>query len=285
MGKVVRLASRRGKGQKRRRRQGRLRNAPWQPLAALLAVAGGLWLAAALSPGGSLGTDALATGGSASFVLCAGAPRPNCVIDGDTIRIGGIKICLADIDAPEVFSPKCASEAARGRRATERLLALVNAGPFDAGPRRHSRRGSLRPQAAGHRARRPLARRHTGRRRPGPPLGRRPPQLVRVTREVRSRAPGRSIDQARIAMSLILADVLGSFGFRARSKPRRSRPLPRGAGARRSVPGSRNSIKQRRPLAAGRHRAPGSPGHPRALSRGPKSAFIGLASPAAGGRG
>jgi endonuclease YncB( thermonuclease family) len=56
---------------------------------------------------------------------------PNCVIDGDTIRLGGVKIRLEDIDAPEVFSPKCASELARGNRATERLLALLNQGPFE----------------------------------------------------------------------------------------------------------------------------------------------------------
>ena len=44
--------------------------------------------------------------------------QPNCVIDGDTIRLGGVKIRLEDIDAPEVFSPKCPSELARGNRAT-----------------------------------------------------------------------------------------------------------------------------------------------------------------------
>jgi micrococcal nuclease len=42
----------------------------------------------------------------------------------------GIKIRLEDIDAPEVFSPKCSSEAKLGRRAAERLLRLMNAGPF-----------------------------------------------------------------------------------------------------------------------------------------------------------
>ena len=88
-------------------------------------------------------------------MLCAGAPRTNCVIDGDTIRYGGIKIRLADIDAPEVFSPKCPSEAARGHRATERLLELINAGPFDlvrAGARDEDRYGrKLRViERAGH---------------------------------------------------------------------------------------------------------------------------------------
>jgi len=68
------------------------------------------------------------------FRLCAGQRQANCVIDGDTIRYGGVKIRLADIDTPEVFSPKCASEAALGERATERLLALLNAGPIELVP-------------------------------------------------------------------------------------------------------------------------------------------------------
>jgi micrococcal nuclease len=95
---------------------------------------------AALAANGPGGPGALALRGDAGaaiggrgagFTLCARASRPNCVIDGDTIRLGGVKIRLEDIDAPEVFSPKCSSELARGNRATERLLALLNQGPFE----------------------------------------------------------------------------------------------------------------------------------------------------------
>jgi micrococcal nuclease len=72
--------------------------------------------------------------GSGYFRLCAERRLQNCVIDGDTIRYGGVKIRLADIDTPEVFSPKCGSEAALGQQATERLLELINAGPFELVP-------------------------------------------------------------------------------------------------------------------------------------------------------
>jgi micrococcal nuclease len=65
-----------------------------------------------------------------TFGLCGRISQENCVIDGDTIRYGGVKIRLADIDAPEIGNPKCASEAALGDRATQRLLELMNAGPF-----------------------------------------------------------------------------------------------------------------------------------------------------------
>lgn len=62
--------------------------------------------------------------------ICGGARRDNCVIDGDTIRYQGRKIRLADIDAPEIFSPRCAAEKARGERAKMELLRVLNAGEF-----------------------------------------------------------------------------------------------------------------------------------------------------------
>ena len=48
-----------------------------------------------------------------------------------TIRFGGSTIRIEDIDAPETGEPKCASEGRLGRRATLRLLELVNVGPFE----------------------------------------------------------------------------------------------------------------------------------------------------------
>jgi endonuclease YncB( thermonuclease family) len=69
-----------------------------------------------------------------AFVECVQGRPANCVVDGDTIRHEGVVIRVADIDTPEVFSPQCADEAALGAAATERLLALVNAGPFEIAP-------------------------------------------------------------------------------------------------------------------------------------------------------
>jgi micrococcal nuclease len=66
---------------------------------------------------------------AATIGLCRDAAQPTCVIDGDTIRYNGARIRLADIDAPEVFSPQCASERALGERAAQRLVALMNEGP------------------------------------------------------------------------------------------------------------------------------------------------------------
>jgi endonuclease YncB( thermonuclease family) len=152
-GQRSRLTPGRKTGEKFARRP---RNAPWPPLTALLCIAGGLWFALDLYPNviAGQGTFALrpasevrpkvirgaGTGSRSqphlvavdgSFTLCAVARQPNCVIDGDTIRYGGVKIRLADIDTPETFEPRCAGEAALAQRATLRLLELMNAGPFE----------------------------------------------------------------------------------------------------------------------------------------------------------
>lgn len=65
-----------------------------------------------------------------SFTLCHTGGGTNCVVDGDTIWLDGEKIRVADIDAPETHEPRCEKEADLGRRATDRLHQLVNAGPF-----------------------------------------------------------------------------------------------------------------------------------------------------------
>jgi micrococcal nuclease len=67
---------------------------------------------------------------AASFARC-GIVREHCVVDGDTLYIGGQKIRVADVDTPEISEPKCSSEKALGERATSRLIELVNAGPFE----------------------------------------------------------------------------------------------------------------------------------------------------------
>lgn len=67
---------------------------------------------------------------AASFALCAPGPRTTCVVDGDTFWLNGEKIRIADINAPETHSAGCAAEQELGDRSTQRLIALLNAGPF-----------------------------------------------------------------------------------------------------------------------------------------------------------
>lgn len=68
------------------------------------------------------------------FGPCMNKRQSTCVVDGDTFRLEGEIIRIADIDTPEVFDFQCASEKARGDRATRRLTALLNAGAFELEP-------------------------------------------------------------------------------------------------------------------------------------------------------
>jgi endonuclease YncB( thermonuclease family) len=73
---------------------------------------------------------AFALAAAAAFTLCAQGPRTTCVVDGDTFWLGGEKVRLADINAPETHQAACPAERARGEAAKARLLALLNAGEF-----------------------------------------------------------------------------------------------------------------------------------------------------------
>ena len=80
---------------------------------------------------------------AAAFALCEPGPRITCVVDGDTFWLDGRKIRIADINAPETHGARCGAEQARGKAASLRLVALLNAGPFEmhAGARESDRYG------------------------------------------------------------------------------------------------------------------------------------------------
>ena len=64
----------------------------------------------------------------ASFGTCKWGGGTNCVVDGDTFWIGGEKVRIAGIDAPETHPARCDDEARLGEEATEKLRALLNGG-------------------------------------------------------------------------------------------------------------------------------------------------------------
>lgn len=76
----------------------------------------------------STGSGRTASVTRASFSYCYRGGGTNCVVDGDTFWIGGEKVRIADIDAPETHPPRCAYEARLGNQATEKLHALLNSG-------------------------------------------------------------------------------------------------------------------------------------------------------------
>ncbi len=84
-----------------------------------------------LPPAKAAGTAAASSDReAAAFTRCEGPGRVTCVVDGDTFWYRGLKIRIADINAPELGHPSCAYEARLAETATQRLTALLNAGPF-----------------------------------------------------------------------------------------------------------------------------------------------------------
>jgi endonuclease YncB( thermonuclease family) len=68
--------------------------------------------------------------GRGAMALCYAGTRYNCVVDGDTVWVNGIKIRIEDIDTPEVSEPRCTAEGELGAKATSRLIELLNRAPF-----------------------------------------------------------------------------------------------------------------------------------------------------------
>lgn len=104
-----------------------MRRALW--LVPLLLLAGALLDPSLIPPFGPIAAPPERV--STKFTLCRSGGSPACVIDGDTFRLGDRSIRITGIDAPEQASPRCPAEAALARRATDRLLALLNQGTFD----------------------------------------------------------------------------------------------------------------------------------------------------------
>lgn len=113
------------------------RRISWFPLAVVAALMVGLGIGSTLQlPASMAPTDAqpltdVGNGSLVRFGLCHSGGGTNCVVDGDAFWMDGAKIRIADIDAPETHPSRCAEEARLGDAATERLQALLNAGPFE----------------------------------------------------------------------------------------------------------------------------------------------------------
>jgi endonuclease YncB( thermonuclease family) len=64
---------------------------------------------------------------AATFPICGVGRRITCVVDGDTFWLDGVKIRIADIDAPELSPARCEAERLKGEAAKSRLQRLLNA--------------------------------------------------------------------------------------------------------------------------------------------------------------
>jgi endonuclease YncB( thermonuclease family) len=76
------------------------------------------------------GSELFVSSPGTGFQRC-GEIRINCVVDGDTFWYEGVKIRVADVDAPEIGRPRCAQEHQLGILATTYLVEFLNGGEFD----------------------------------------------------------------------------------------------------------------------------------------------------------
>jgi endonuclease YncB( thermonuclease family) len=67
------------------------------------------------------------------FGSCDGEGGPNCVIDGDTIRVAGVTVDIAGMQTPQIEAPRCPEEQRRGAQAADRLIQLLNSGKVTLG--------------------------------------------------------------------------------------------------------------------------------------------------------
>ncbi|MEQ7873814.1 hypothetical protein ABDK56_07385 [Sphingomonas sp. ASV193] len=65
------------------------------------------------------------------FTRCNASGDAACVLTGDSFRLGSRTIHMLGLRAPAIDKADCPAEAARGRRAADRLVELLNSGPFD----------------------------------------------------------------------------------------------------------------------------------------------------------
>lgn len=89
------------------------------------------WCGGQGMPLGLAGTVSVVRIEGGGIQRCPAGRNAFCVVDGDTVRYRGERIRLSDIDTPEITRPACVMERELGERATRRLMAHLNDGPFD----------------------------------------------------------------------------------------------------------------------------------------------------------
>jgi endonuclease YncB( thermonuclease family) len=78
------------------------------------------------------------------FAGCGTETGSNCVVDGDTIQMGGQRIDIAGLQAPQIETARCVEEQRRGAEALERLIGIMNSGKVAVGAAVIGPNGELR---------------------------------------------------------------------------------------------------------------------------------------------
>ena len=78
------------------------------------------------------------------FGSCKNEGGPNCVLNGDTIRVAGEQMEIAGMIAPRVEAASCGAEEQRGAKAVNQLLQLLKGGKVTLGQKVREPDGTVR---------------------------------------------------------------------------------------------------------------------------------------------
>lgn len=78
--------------------------------------------------------DSGAADSAGRFGQCLTEYGPNCVVDGDTIHVGGVTVVIAGIEAPAIEDARCSDERNEGIQAAVRLADLLSSGEVVVSP-------------------------------------------------------------------------------------------------------------------------------------------------------
>lgn len=92
--------------------------------------------------------DPRAAAHAAQFGQCYNSGVDECVLDGDTIYVGGQRVDVAGIVAPAIQGAKCSDERTRGIESALKLADLLNSGKVTLGDTVRDSDGTLRRRVA-----------------------------------------------------------------------------------------------------------------------------------------
>ena len=77
--------------------------------------------------------DPAADARAAQFGQCYNSEGANCVLDGGTIYVRGVRVEIAGMVTPKIVDARCDAEQARGIQAAVQLAEILNSGPVTVG--------------------------------------------------------------------------------------------------------------------------------------------------------
>lgn len=106
----------------------------WLGVAGVLLIAASIAVATVGISAATIFHRAANTRPAGHFGQCYNEDGPNCVLDGDTIYVGGEKVQVAGIEVPAIQDARCDTERSRGIQAAVKMADLLSSGAVTVSP-------------------------------------------------------------------------------------------------------------------------------------------------------